>query len=256
MAKRWQLASLAVIQALDRARDDQGKQLFPVKGGVALAAEFGDAARPTTDLDVNFRARMLDLQGLLRNALTDDWEGFGFRIARGPEPIADTGSMRCDVKVSYVGSALCTVKLEIGSAEGVSGQVVRLTKNNLIDPSDIGLPPVDSVAIVAPEYAIAQKLHACTDHSNTAKTNDRSRDLRDIITLWRTLDRATQANVKKACLEVFEGRGRQTWPPTVEVVDGWEGDYAALVSESDFEPADVHEAAAAVNEIITKIDHS
>ncbi len=251
--KRRQLANLAVLVALTSQRDERGDALFAVKGGVSMELEFGDAARPTRDLDLSYRAERRRMGDLLRDALAGGWDGFGFRIASDLEPIAETGSYRCDVKVSYLGDALQTIRLEIGMAEGAAGDETRLIRVNTIDPRAVGLGKVQELPAVTARYSIAQKLHACTDHSHPTAANDRSRDLIDIIQLWRSLDEFERSATRDACLEIFAARGKQEWPPTIEIPENWRDEYPVRARELSFRPSDVEVAVAEVQGIIKEL---
>ncbi len=106
--------------------------------------------------------------------------------------------------------------------------------------------------LVTLSYMLAQKLHACTDHT---VPNDRARDLIDILLVSRLLRENEIVDVRHACAEIFALRSKQSWPPTVTVPESWPRIYAAeLASTPDFGLADVHEAARAVNDLIVRID--
>lgn len=103
-------------------------------------------------------------------------------------------------------------------------------------------------------YILAQKLHDCTDHSNAGRPNDRPRDLIDILLVRRLLMKAELVDVRDACVEIFRLRGKHDWPPTVTVLEAWPEIYGTEVARTPgFEPADVHEAALAVNALIDAI---
>ncbi|HWK25791.1 MAG TPA: nucleotidyl transferase AbiEii/AbiGii toxin family protein [Solirubrobacter sp.] len=112
----------------------------------------------------------------------------------------------------------------------------------------------DDVACVAVRYQIAQKLHACTEVFTEPPPNDRFRDLSDLLMLEALID--DLASVRSACVEIFELRGKHSWPPTVTVFEGWPEQYAALAAELDFEPSEVHAAASNVQGLIEAIDRA
>ncbi|MDZ4827502.1 MAG: hypothetical protein SGJ13_13730 [Actinomycetota bacterium] len=64
------------------------------------------------------------------------------------------------------------------------------------------------------------------------------------------------AEVKAACVEVFEGRANHAWPPDVTVYESWEAGYRALADETGFAVTSVYDAADAVREMIARIDAS
>jgi hypothetical protein len=103
-------------------------------------------------------------------------------------------------------------------------------------------------------YILAQKLHACTDHSNAGRPNDRARDLIDILLVRRLLTEAELVDVRDACVEIFRLRAKHDWPPAITVLEAWPEIYATEVAKTPgFEPAEVHEAALAVDALIGAI---
>src|ERR1700754_4660303 len=56
-----------------------------------------------------------------------------------------------------------------------------------VDVAALGLTPVGELPLVTLAYMLAQKLHACTDHSVPERENDRARDLIDILLVHRLL---------------------------------------------------------------------
>src|SRR6185437_8379765 len=134
--------------------------------------------------------------------------------------------------------------------EGSSGQEIDRVPAIPLGP--FGLQGPKDVACVAVRYQDAQKLHACTEVFGEGPANDRFRDLSDLLMLHALID--DLASVRDACVEIFALRGKQAWPPTVTIFEGWQEQYAALAAELDFEPADVEDAAAAVQALIDAID--
>lgn len=161
---------------------------------------------------------------------------------------------RGNIKVSYRGKPFSTVQFEAAPAEGDAGQQFQLVGNSFVNPSELGLTPVDNMPLVTLAYMIAQKLHACTDHT---VPNDRARDLIDILLVFRLLREDELAEVRRACAEIFALRDKQTWPPTVTVPEAWPEIYRAeLASTSELSPIDVHGAARAVDDLIMRIDRA
>ena len=104
-------------------------------------------------------------------------------------------------------------------------------------------------------YIIAQKLHASTDHSIEGWSNDRARDLIDVLLVRRLLEPDDLPEVRRACVEVFRLRGKQPWPPAISIPDAWQELFVVeLAKAPGFEPTDVYAAAAAVGDLITIID--
>lgn len=103
-------------------------------------------------------------------------------------------------------------------------------------------------------YLIAQKLHACTDHIYPERPNDRYRDLIDLILVDRLMRNEDRTGVREVCVEIFRLRAKHAWPPRITVLPDWPEGYRTLAEQLGFVPADVHQAAIDVHEIIARID--
>jgi hypothetical protein len=252
---RRQIANTAVLAALaHHAVDANGVPLFSVKGGVAVELLLGLGARATKDLDAAVRLTGDEMSTALRDALAQGWEGFTFRLVSF-DPIHDTGARRGHIKVQYRGDDFATVIFEAAPAEGTAGQGVGWVSDTFIDPARLGLAPVSQLPIVTLAYMIAQKLHACTDHSVPDRANDRARDLVDILLVSRLIETSDLGPVRTAAVEIFGLRGKHPWPPTIEVVSGWPDLYALEIEPlRDFEPRDITTAAAQVQDLVRRID--
>lgn len=252
---RRQIANVAVIAALRaHAHDAAGRPLFAIKGGVAIELLMGLQARATKDLDASVRTTAEDIEPRLADALAEGWDGFSFRLVSW-EPIRDTAAYRGDIKLAYKGRPFATVQFEAAPAEGKAGQELQFIDNTFVDPGDLGLTPVGDVPLVTVGYLIAQKLHACTDHSNDEWSNDRARDLIDILLVHRLLKPDELVNVRRACAEIFRLRDKHEWPPSITVLPEWPELYQAeLVKTPGFEPSNVQQAARAVDAFIAQID--
>jgi Nucleotidyl transferase AbiEii toxin, Type IV TA system len=252
---RRQIGYVAVVAALSaHARDADGQPVFAVKGGVAVELLLGHAARATKDLDAAARVRAEDIEPLLRDALARGWDSFTFRLLAW-EQIHDTGAWRGDIKVQFKGQPFSTVQLEAAPAEGDAGRATRMTDNTFVDLGALGLSPVREVPLVTLAYLIAQKLHACTDHSLPNRENDRARDLIDILLVSRLLADDELGDVRSACVEIFRLRGKQPWPPTITVLPRWRAIYEVeLAKTPGFSPTDVTQAAADVDLLVEHID--
>jgi len=254
---RRQIGYMAVIAALaTHARDVHGVPVFAIKGGVAIELLLGLSARATKDLDAAARVPASGIEPRLRDALARGWDRFTFRLTAW-EPIRDTGAHRGNIKLAYRGRPFSTVVFEAAPAEGRAGQALRFVDNTFLDPGDLGLTSVGEVPVVTPAYVIAQKLHACTDHSGDERPNDRARDLVDILLVRRLLRNDDLPEVRQACIEIFRLRGRHAWPPSISVLEDWPAIYTAeLTGMPGFAPASVHEAADAVNALIAEVDRA
>ncbi len=198
---RRQLGYVALAATLMRhARDEHDEPLFLIKGGVAVELLLGLRARATKDLDASARLAREDIGPRLRAALAHGWEGFTFRLT-GLEQVRDTAALRGDVKVAYQGDPWSTVQFEASPAEGTAGHQIHWTGNTFVDPERLGLPSPGELPLVTIAYLVAQKLHACTDHTDNERSNDRYRDLIDLILVDRLVRDADCARVRDVCVE-------------------------------------------------------
>jgi Nucleotidyl transferase AbiEii toxin, Type IV TA system len=242
---------MIVSIALDRARDDVGTVLFPIKGGVMIELRAGLRARATRDLDVifqaDFRAWLDRLDQAIRMPVGD------FAITRTePERVGQTSTQRLQLLIDYRGRRWAQTPLEIAPAE--SPEVLEVEYVKPLRISQLGLPEPESVAVVGIRYQIAQKLHACTEKFQRGPENDRFRDLMDLLLLRDLLDRAGLRRVREACVRIFEVRDKHPWPPMVTVYESWRDAYHEMAREASFGVQDVDDAALLVTEMIAQID--
>lgn len=251
---RRQLGNVALAATLMRhARDEHDEPVFLIKGGVAIELLLGLQARATKDLDATARLADEEIGPRLRAALARGWEGFTFRLT-SLEQVRDTTALRGDVKVGYQGDPWSTVQFEVSPAEGATGQQIHWTTNTFVDPQNLGLHSPGELPLVTIAYLIAQKLHACTDHTDPTRPNDRYRDLIDLILVDRLVDEEDRAGVREACIEIFRLRAKHTWPPRITVLPEWPDGYRSLAEQLGFSPPDVHQAATDVQAIVARID--
>jgi hypothetical protein len=108
--------------------------------------------------------------------------------------------------------------------------------------------------LVTIAYLIAQKLHACTDHTDPERPNDRYRDLIDLILVDRLVRDEDRSSVREVCVEIFRLRAKHAWPPRITVLPEWPDGYQSLAGQLSCGPADVHQATADVQAIVARID--
>lgn len=247
--QRW-ISFMVVAGLLDHARDENLDPLFVLKGGAAMELRLGLQARATKDFDATFRHAVLNMVEHLDDALR---RGHGdFTATRTElEPIAETRAQRVDIKLAYRGRSWATVQLEIAVVEGQAGREIDRLPGKPLDA--LGLEAPTEVPCVSVRYQIAQKLHACTETPADGRSNDRFRDLIDLLLLGELIEDDDLAELRAACEEIFELRGMHSWPPAVTVFDGWIGTYPPLAAEVAFPISDVHEAAEGVRQLIQRI---
>ena len=250
--RRW-LGFMVVAAMLDQARHaEDGEPLFLVKGGVAMELRIDSGARATKDFDTAFRVSMDAVADHLDPALRT---GHGDFTATRTElkPVRNTGAARCEIKLAYRGRSVITVKMGVAAVEGGMGDEIDHVPAKPLD--HVGLAGPDTIPCVAVRWQMAQKLHACTETFEEGE-NDRFRDLLDLQLLADLVEGDEWAAARAACIEVFETRAKQVWPPQVTIYESWGAGYEALAGETGFSITDVREAADAVAQLIERIDRA
>ncbi len=230
-----------------------------IKGGTAIDLRRGtQPARLSKDLDAAVRGDLDSFITQARDLLDTGWSGFTGRLAREAEievPGVRIKPRRFDVKLDYLGKPFATVPVELSAAEGRSGdehdQII------VAEYDTIGLAPRGPVHCLSLRYQIAQKIHACTDPLGGVRDNDRARDLVDLQLLALIVDDNHLPSTRTACVEIFNGRRRHEWPPTVRVWPSWPTLYAAAAANlgDDVLPTAEH-AADWLQTFINAIDTS
>lgn len=86
----------------------------------------------------------------------------------------------------------------------------------------VQLPDLPAVPFLPVRYQVAQKLHACTEDPTPDYSNNRLRDIYDILLIRDlSVEPHDYPAIREACEEIFGSRGKQPWPPTVVRRDGW-----------------------------------
>lgn len=253
---RQEIANVIIGQVLAGVVDETGRPVFLIKGGVAMSFRLGLRARPTRDFDVACRIDRDAAFELLRDALARGWSGFTFVLKSDPEEIRDTGAVRIDIQEHFNGQIFSRVKFEMSQSEGQAGQEFDLVQHQLIGLERLGLQQPEALPMVTAAYLIAQKLHACTDHGDLSRANDRFRDLIDILLIEATLGEDDLKSVRAACVEIFALRAKHAWPPVIQIVEGWEEGYADLASRLGYAINNVHDAKSQVDAFISRIDQA
>jgi hypothetical protein len=253
------LAALVVNEIFLTVNDEEDWPAVLVKGGTAIDLRRGTApARLSKDWDGAVRGDLDEFIGHARTALANGWSGFTGRLTRESEidvPGLAVRPRRFDVKLDYRGKPFATVPVELSPAEGRTGE-----EHDLVVPveySAIGLEPRGPVYCLSLRYQIAQKIHACTDPLDGIRDNDRARDLVDLQLLVLLLDVDALPSIRTACLEVFGGRQRHTWPPAVRTWPAWPSLYGAAITNLGGDVlTDVDEAAEWLREFLRAIEAS
>ncbi len=228
-----------------------------VKGGTAIDLRRGLApARLSKDWDAAVRGNLDEFIEAARVALVDGWGGFVGRLVRENEidvPGLAVKPRRFEVKLDFRGRPFATVPVELSPAEGLSGD--EYDRIAVPEYGAIGLEPAGPVYCLSLRYQIAQKIHACTDSLDGVRENDRARDLVDLQLLVTLLEASQLPALREACVEIFAGRQRHSWPPSVRVWESWPRLYNAASQTLGGDVLDdVDEAARWLREVIETID--
>ncbi|MCJ7780704.1 MAG: nucleotidyl transferase AbiEii/AbiGii toxin family protein [Acidimicrobiia bacterium] len=222
-------------------------QMLPagvVKGGSAINFRGGDSnTRFTTDLDAARPADMTSEEFVdqFGSNLEAGWNGFTATIR--PEVVAHPVDVPFDyvmrpysVKLAYVGRSLCSVAFELGYDEiGATSRPSRAMAASISELfTRLGFPAPREVGVLAAEYQIAQKLHACTT-PDARGGNQRAHDLVD-IQLLTVLEPVDPVLLDEVGRRVFANRRTSSWPPTVTPFPGWAELYVAAAEGVDVRP--------------------
>ena len=160
---------------------------------------------------------------------------------------------RALIHLQYKLKPFVTIPFELTVAEGQS-----LVQPELL-PSAINLGPVhlsgpDEISFLPMPYQIAQKLHACTEYFGDERSNQRARDLLDLILIEDHILAASQlATIRSACIEIFRIRDKQNWPVKIEVFPDWPLIWQRLQSEENITMT-LEEAVDRVNMFVSRIN--
>jgi hypothetical protein len=105
-------------------------------------------------------------------------------------------------------------------------------------------------------WQIAQKLHAVTAVLAEQRTNDRAHDLVDLQLLEALVLEADLAEIRRACVAVFDARAQHQWPPMITAQPHWPSIYErALEGLDELGLAGTAELAAGrVQQFVDRID--
>ena len=228
-----------------------------VKGGTAIDLRRGASpARLSKDWDAAVRGDLDQFVADARDALSRGWSGFTGRIVRESDievPGLTVKPRRFEVKLDYRGKPFATVPVELSAAEANSG-----SEHDSLAPTEysaLGLEPRGPVYCLSLRYQIAQKIHACTDPLDDDRDNERARDVVDLQLLALLVNAGDLPQVRSACVEIFEGRGRHSWPPAVRSWPAWPALYGvAITTLGDDVRTDLTEALGWLTDFIHAID--
>jgi hypothetical protein len=246
---RQRVSAMAFLGALERVLLDDSPRRFLIKGGMACELRFHDKARTTRDLDALFHGSLDELLAGLDTAFATPYSGFSFTSAT-PEPVGETSAHRFDVKLTYNGRSWATLRVEVSPPEGQAHEPEMLPA---LSVNEFGLTGPAEIACLSLRFQIAQKIHACTERFPN-RENERVHDLIDLQLMEELIE--DYHPVKAACIEIFNLRTRQQWPPDLAAEPNWPDTYSQLAAELDFPINDLTQAIEHVKTLITRIQNS
>lgn len=265
----WLIASSVAVCAVQRALDEDGRQLFLLKGGTLLQHRLHATARTTKDVDGLVRGDLDAFFVVLEEVLDEPWGPLTLR--RGEVEVIDVPTKvvkprRFDIILNLRGVVWRRVQFEVSFDEAGIGR-----DRELIEPPPLvgfGLPDPDVLVGIAMRFQIAQKLHAVSDpHEPPGSINDRARDVVDLLLLRdliATTGMPALPEVREAAVAVFEARaaeaaklGRPTrnWPPTLAAYAHWKDDYIRAAASGGVEIS-LEDAVGEANAWIGVLDDS
>ncbi|MDR1426560.1 MAG: nucleotidyl transferase AbiEii/AbiGii toxin family protein [Bifidobacteriaceae bacterium] len=260
----WLLSSTVAIAALQRAMGADQSPLFWVKGGVYLEMRLA-RARATKDVDTVFRGQVEQLRSTLHDALSLPWGPFQIdyselQVITGAQRPEGLKPVRLDMRLWLKGAIWRKVRVEVSFPEG------KLTETADPVPAPptgfFGIDVPDQLAGIVMDYQVAQKMHAASDPDLPDYTNERVRDVIDLLLVKHAFYPENPPSLKTACLDLFAARvaeARQMgkpprhWPPILHANDTWHTLYPELADSVGLELS-LNEAIQAVHQWIAEID--
>jgi hypothetical protein len=258
------VANGLVIAALQRVKHDDGDPVFAIKGGASLEVRLGLRARMSGDLDAVFRAEFDRFLDTLDEALATGIGAFDFERGEAEEiPVKGrrVKPIRVAIRIMIKGKPALRVDLEVGPTEAGSGDRVDMISYPSLEHFTTSTPT--DIAVMAVEYQIAQKLHACTDPDTEERPNLRVHDTVDLVLLRETFFASgATPSLRAACHAVFAARAAEAmatgeiepraWPPTLIAHPHWTEPFSRLAAECALED-DLVAAVASINNWIAEI---
>lgn len=187
---------------------------WALKGGLAMIAWIGPAARATRDADTTWRLSaetLIDTIASVVEVELDDY--FVFEVAEPEEITAEgpEGGLRFRIVARIAGREFETFRLDANIVPNDPRPTTTARLHNAFDFAE--LPDV-TVPVIPIAQQLAEKLHAYT-RLYGLEQSDRARDLYDMLTLAQTVELPSAGEVVSACKQTFELRAT-TWPPAIK----------------------------------------
>lgn len=218
---------------------------WALKGGQALLARLGPAARATKDADATWRTNLDHFRDVLEEAVDTDL-GDGFRFEAGaPRPMTaetEEGGLRYPVLALLDGREFERLQLDISSVPGDHRLLEHLQLRDLLGFGGIEPPTVPVISIA---QHLAEKLHAyARDYGS--QDSSRPRDLYDMLVMAWSLPVPSSETLQAACRETFALR-QTSWPPALpSPPSSWAAAWNTFVSDHRIPWSDLEEADEAL----------
>src|SRR5215218_4681559 len=212
--RRW-IGYMALGGALERAGFYGDGPRFTIKGGVALELRLRARARATRDLDLIVNHPTAALLDELDAALALRFESFSFRRDARMRALP-RGALRVEVAVHYGGRSWARIQVDLSRREADVAEFEMVPALHFPDYA-FGFP--EQLPCLSLYVQAAQKVHGMTRPSSAAWTNDRFRDLVDLLLLSELIDDV--AAFRATCERVFATRDTHPWPPPIEAPASW-----------------------------------
>jgi hypothetical protein len=233
--RRW-IAYMALGGALERAGFYGDGPRFTIKGGVALELRLRARARATRDLDLIVNHPTAALLDEFDAALATRFESFSFRRHAGTRALPG-GALRVEVGVQYAGKPWARIQVDLSRREADVAEFEMVRALHFPDYA-FGFP--EHLPCLSLYAQAAQKVHGMTRPSTATWTNDRFKDLVDLLLLSELIDDVEA--FRGTCERVFATRNTHPWPPPIEAPASWREPFRALAEQVGLEVTDLDEA--------------
>lgn len=245
--RRW-IAYMALGGALERAGFYGDGPRFAIKGGVALELRLRARARATRDLDLIVNHPTAALLDELDAALAHSFERFSFRRHAGMRSLP-RGALRVEVAVQYAGKSWARIQVDLSRSEADVAEFEMVQALHFPDYA-FGFP--EYLPCLSLYAQGAQKVHGMTRPSTDAWTNDRFKDLVDLLLLCELIDDA--AAFRTTCERVFAVRGTHPWPPPIDAPASWREPFRVLAEQVGLAVTDIDEALLRARGFLGTVD--